>query len=440
MIRLLFPSTIKIACIVCTTAMLLFTERAASQHLPLLTLEEAYQMASSNYPSIQKRGLISKTREYSIENASKGYLPSFTLNSQATYQSDVTNFPFKIPVAGFTLPQFSKDQYKVYGEVNQLVYDGGAIKNQKQSAEVNENIQQQSLEVELYALYDRVNQLFFGALLMKEQLTQNDLLRKDIQNGLDKVNAQLVNGVAYKSSVDEINAQLLQAEQARIQLQTIEAAYRKMLGVLIHASLSEDTRLETPSLPPIYDTITRPELVLYDLQKMNVDLQEKQLNTQLKPRVNLFLQGGYGRPALNLLSNSFQTYFISGVRLNWNLGSLYTYKNSRLIFTNTKKELDIQKEVFLLNTQIALEQQKEAILQYVALIKKDDAIISLRNAVKKAANAQLENGVMNAHDYLTQVYAEDAARQNKILHQIQFLQSQYNYQNTLGKSAQSTIK
>src|SRR5579862_970067 len=170
-----------------------------SQQQSYLTINKAYQLAKQNYPQIKQQELIKKTREYSFSNAAKGYLPALTINGQGTYQSDVTNFPFKIPVPGFTLPTYSKDQYKIYGEIDQTIYDGGLIKNQKQAAVINEMLEHQDLEVELYALYDRVNQLYFGALLVDEQLKQNDLLRKDIQNGLDKVKAQVANGVAYRS-------------------------------------------------------------------------------------------------------------------------------------------------------------------------------------------------------------------------------------------------
>ena len=178
----------------------------ASVYLPVakaqsspLTIQECYQLARKNYPLIKQRDLITKTKDYSVSNASKGYFPAFSVNGQATYQSAVTTFPFTIPIKGFTLPQYSKDQYKIDGEVDQVIYDGGVIKNQKQTAEANEVIQQQSLEVELYALYDRVNQLFFGALLIDAQLKQNDLPKQDVQNGIDKAKAQsrhLINNIA----------------------------------------------------------------------------------------------------------------------------------------------------------------------------------------------------------------------------------------------------
>jgi outer membrane protein TolC len=408
------------------------TLKLYAQQPETLTIEKAYQFAEKNYPLIKQRGLITKAKDYSVSNAAKGYLPVFSVNGQATYQSAVTGFPFQIPVPGFTLPQYSKDQYKVYAEADQLIYDGSQIKNQKQTAEANEIVQQQNLEVELYALYDRVNQLFFGALLMDEQLKQNDLLKQDIQNGIDKTKALVANGTAYRSSVDELSAQLLQAEQSKVELKSTKKAFIDMLSLFINTKLNDSTIFERPASPLLTEDIERPELLFYDYQKKIYDLQSNLIASQLRPKVSFFAQGGYGRPGLNMLSNNFAWYYIGGLRLNWNFGSLYTYNNQQHLLDINRQTLDIQKETFVFNTKIAQQQQNADVQKYLELIQKDDDIIALRESVKKAASAQLENGVLSAHDYINEVYAEDQAHQNKILHEVQLLQAQFNYQNTTG--------
>lgn len=402
-----------------------------AQQNQTLSIEEVYQMARKNYPVIKQRDLIAKTKGYSVSNAAKGYLPVFSVNGQATYQSTVTTFPFQVP--GIEIPQFSKDQYKFYAEANQVIYDGGVIKNQKQTAEANEVIQKQNLEVQLYSLYDRVNQLFFGALLIDEQIRQNDLLQKDLQNGIDKAKALVANGVAYRSSVDELSAQLLQTQQSRIELIATKKAFLEMLGLFINAKLDDSTTLEKPAAPAFTDNINRPELLAFDSQKKIYDLQDKLLHDQLKPKISFFAQGGYGRPGLNFLNNNFEWYYIGGLRLSWNFGSLYSLKNNQHLLDINKNSLDVQKETFLFNTKLSQLQQNENVEKYDSLIDKDDAIIELRTSVKKAAYAQLENGVLSAHDYINQVNAEDLARQTKILHEMQLLQAQYSYQNIVGK-------
>lgn len=397
-----------------------------------LTLEQAYRQARNNYPLIKQHGLIARTKEYSVANAAKGYLPVFSVSGQATYQSAVTSFPFKLNIPGFSMPDYSKDQYKIYGQIDQTLYDCGIIKNQKEMAGANEVVQQQSLEVQMYPVYDRINQLYFGALLIDEQIRLNDLLQKDIQNGLDKSTAQLANGTAFRSSVDELKAQLLQAKQARIELMASRRAFKEMLLAFTGNNTHAEVRLHHPDTLPATDSINRPELSYYDYQKQTLNIQEQLLKDQLRPKFSFFAQGGYGRPGLNMLSNDFAWYYMGGVRLNWNLGSLYNYQDQKQLIALNRTGLDLQKETFVFNTELTGRQQRSDIDKYRELITTDQEIIGLRDAVKKSAEAQFDNGVLSAHDYLIQVDAEDQARQNEALHQILLEQAAYNYQMTLG--------
>jgi len=405
---------------------------ACAQELPVLKIKNVYQLAKDNYPLTKQHDLIAKTKDYSLQNAARGYLPAFSVNGQATYQSTVTSFPFTIPIPGFSIPQYDKDQYKIYGQIDQVIYDGGMIRNQKQTAKTTALVQEQSLEVELYQLYDRVNQLFFGVILIDEQLKQNELLAKDVQNGIDKAKALVSNGVAYRSSVEELLAQMLQTEQARVELKATRKAYTEMLSQFINLQVNEKTVFEKPVSPLLTNQFNRPELLLYNNQKKVYDDQERLLSVQLRPKFGFFAQGGYARPGLNMLSNDFAWYYLGGVKLSWNLGSLYTFRNQKKIFEINKTSVDLQKETFVFNTSLVQKQQQAAISKFADLLKNDNAIIQLRESVKKASAAQLENGVLSVHDYILVVNAEDQARQNLILHQIQMLQAQYNYQNTMG--------
>lgn len=417
---------------ICILATLITGPASYGQQLSALNINEAYQLARSNYPLTKQQHLIAKTSEFTVSNAAKGYLPVLSINGQATYQSAVTNFPISIPLPGFTIPKYSKDQYKVYVEGDQVVYDGGLIKNQQQVAKTTEAVQEQSLEVELYQLYSRVNELFFGTLLIDEQLKQNGLLLNDIQNGIDKAKALVANGVAYRSSVDELEAQSLQAGQERISLMANKKAYIAMLAIFIGRALDSGTTFERPFMPVLEAEIRRPELLLYDNQKRVYNDQQKLLNLQLLPKLGAFAQGGYGRPGLNMLSNNFAWYYLGGLKLTWNFGSIYTHKKQMQLLDIGRETIDLQKESFLLNTSMAQKQQIVGIDKYKELLNTDDRIIALRLSVKNAANAQLQNGVLNVHDYITVLNAEDQARQNKILHETQLLQALYNYQNIIG--------
>ncbi len=409
-----------------------FAIPAQAQQANDLTLEQAYRDARKNIPLIKQHDLISRTKEYTIANAAKGYLPQFSVGGQATYQSAVTSFPFKLNISGFTMPDYSKDQYKLYGQIDQTIYDGGLIHNQKEMAAASEMVQQQNIEVQLYSVYDRVNQLYFGALLIEEQLKLNDLLQKDIKSGLDKTTAQLANGTAFRSSADELKAQLMQAQQARIELSASHRAFTNMLLAFTGRQIVGALDLHHPETLPAGDCIHRPELTFYDYQKLTLNLQEQLLRDQLRPKFSFFAQGGYGRPGLNMLSNDFSWFYTGGIRLNWNLGSLYNYHDQKELIAISKAGIDVQKETFLFNTDLTRRQQQSDLDKYRELISSDQEIINLRESVKKSAEAQLNNGVLSAHDYLMRVDAEDQARQNKVLHQIQLEQATYNYQVTLG--------
>jgi outer membrane protein TolC len=408
---------------------LLLIAVAADAQSNSVTLDSCYSFARQNYPLIKQQELISKTSEYTIANISKGFLPQINMNGQTSYQSDVTQLPKTIP----GVPVLTKDQYKIYAEIDQPVYDGGVIKARKKIQEANTIVDRQKLEVELYKLKDRINQLYFGILLIDEQLKQNGLTKNDIQLGLDKINAQIANGTALRSNADILKAELLKANQQTIELISNRKAFTDILSLFINRPLNENIVFIKPADIIPSAEIKRPELLMFDYQNKFFDEQKKLLAARNRPKLNFFVQGGFGKPAFNILSNSFDPFYIGGLRLNFPLTGFYSLKNDRAIIDLSNKNIQVQKEVFLFNTSVAIKQQNADIVKFQQFLKTDNEIIILRTNVKKAALAQLENGVINSSDYLREVNAEDNARQNKILHQIQLLKAEYNEQNTVGE-------
>lgn len=411
-----------------------FSFYAAAQTSPAtqkLKIEDCYKLAENNYPLVKQRELISKSRDYSIENISKGMLPQLFINGQATYQSDVTQI--KIPIPGINIESIPKDQYKLFGEITQPITDLTTIKDQKNLQETNSSLQEQNLEVELYKLKDRVNQLFFGALLINEQNAQNELLKKDIKNGITRMTAAINNGVDFKASLDKMKAELLRADQRSTELKASRKAFMDMLGLFINQTLDENTELEKPASPAINNSINRPELSIFDLQKKSYGIQRKLITAKNLPRVSLFFQGGFGQPSpVNMLSKDLSTYYITGARLNWNITGFYTYRREKQLNDISVQLVETQKEAFLFNTNLMLKQQNTDIEKLLELLKTDDEIVELRTSVKNTSSIQLENGVITANDYLREINAEDQARQNRLLHETQLLMAQYNYLATSG--------
>src|SRR4051794_11991754 len=403
-----------------------------AQDSSVITLQQAFSLAEQNYPLIHQKGLLKETEQLSIQNLNTNYLPQLVVNGQATYQSDVTTVNIPLPNIKFPVP--SKDQYKVITEADQQLFDGGITKAQKDIQSLNTNVQENSLAVELYNLKTRINQLYFSILYQDELLNETDITLKNVQVGIDKMKPQVENGVALRSNLQELQAQYLQTQQRTIEIKATRRGLADALAVLINQPISANTKLEAPADYNTADTgIVRPELQLYRSQNLLLAGQERLISARNLPKASAFFQGGYGRPALNLFSNEFKPFYITGLRLNWSLSGFYNVRRDKKLIEINQKTVDLQKDVFLLNTQSQLEQQRADIDRYAALVATDKDIIELRKQVTEAAKAQLENAVITTNDYLIQVNVEDAARRSLVLHELQLRMAKITYAITTGQ-------
>jgi len=382
------------------------------------TIDALQEKARQNYPQIKQFDLIKKSAEYNLSNALSANLPQVSLSGRATYQSDAIN----ISQGPISIHQ-SKDQYQAVAEVNQVLWDGGVIAARKQSIKTNAELERQKLEVDLYTLRDRVNQLFFGMLMFHEQQLQADILQQELQTNLDKIKACLKNGVANQSDVDALSVELLNVDQRQTELKAAETSYREMLAVLTGENMDANTLLIKPlnALPGEKPTIKRPELSLFDAQLHLLDNQTQLEQTAIMPKFGLFLQGGYGRPGLNMLATGFAPYYIGGVRFSWNISSFYTRKNNLDNIQLNKEMVNANKETFLFNNNLKINQQNTEVYKMRELLRTDDDIIQLRTNIKKACSAKVDNGVSTVTDLLREINAESIARQQKSLHEIQLL-------------------
>lgn len=389
-----------------------------------LTLEEAQSLAKQNYPLIKRHDLIAKTRDYNLQNAAKAWLPQIQIVGQATYQNDVIQFPFQVP--NFSVEPLSKDQYKIYADIQQTIYDGGLIGTQKKIATLNSEIESQKTKVETDQLEMQINQIYFGILQTAEQIKQTELTKSDLLNGLKKAEAQLENGVIYRSNVDVLKAQLVNLDQKMVELQATKKTFEQMLSLFLQKNIDENTVLVKPEKILIQDRNNRAELKLFDLQKAALEYQKANINSKNLPKLDAFFQGGYGKPGFNMLKNEFDVFYIGGLRLNIPISGFYTKKNDLALVETQQQEIEIQKENFLFNQQFQTLQNNVELEKIQQLLSKDDELITLRESVAKAALAQLENGVITTSDYLREMNELDRAKNLKILHGMQFLLTQYN--------------
>ena len=389
-----------------------------------VTLKETQQLAKEHYPLIKRNGLIEKTKAYTLENIAKEWLPQINVVGQATYQNEVTQLPFALPNS--SVEPLSKDQYKVYADIQQTVYDGGLISNQKKLAKIQSETEIQKNEVELDKLEERINQIYFGILQSQEQLQQTEITKNDIENGLKKASAQLEYGTIFRSQVDVLKAQLIGLEQRQIEVQSLRKNLIETLSLFTKKDFSENTVFETPEKLLLTGENNRAELKLFTLQQQMLETQKSLVESKNLPKLGAFFQSGYGKPGFNMLRNEFDVFNISGLRLQIPISGYYTKKNDLALLNTQQQDLEIQKENFLFNQNFSTIRNNEELDKLQQLIDKDEELIVLRQSIKKASLAQLENGVINTSDYLREVNAEEQARIQKMTHEIQFLFTQYN--------------
>ncbi|HOL01063.1 MAG TPA: TolC family protein [Paludibacteraceae bacterium] len=404
-----------------------------------LRLDTCQKKAKNNYPLLKQYGLIEKTADYNLSNANKAYLPQVSLLAKATYQSDVTAIPENLgqvltQLSGqpVSFPVLSKDQYQAALEVNQLVWDGGVVNAQKKMIKASSEAEKQKLEVDLYALNDRINNLFFGVMLIKEQLNVNRILQDELASNYQRMQSYLKNGLIQQADLDAVKVEQINAAQQETDLKSVLKSYCQMLSVFTGLQVNENTELEKPLLPIVNENIQnkRPELSLFDSQKNLLESQKKTIVAGNLPKIGLFIQGGYGRPGFDFFNNDFTSFYIGGVRLSWNISGFYTQKNELKKIETGQKNVDIMKETFLFNTNLLTTQQLNEIDKLRSTLKNDEEIILLRNNIKKAAEAKFQNGTITATDLLREINAENIARQTRTLHEIQLYMAVYQLKNT----------
>lgn len=395
-------------------------------HAQQLTIEQCHHMAEAHYPAIAQYELIEQAKHFDIRNANMAYLPQLSIGGQASWQSDVTKIDLDMP--GIDIPIIDKDQYKVMAEISQLIWDGGMIGAKKKVTTADAEVQKQKLQTELYSLRERINNLFFGILLIDERLELHQLMEQELKRNYHKVQALIDNGVANQTDLSTVKVEMLKQKQERIELDASRQAFIKMLSIFIGKDISNGHQLAKPDINhfAFHANINRPELRLFDAQQQLIHSQRSVLNAKVMPTIGAFAQGGYGKPALNMFENKFMPYFIGGVKLSWNIGNLYTLANDRHKIEIQQSMLNSTRDTFLHNINILIPQQQIEIEKYRQTMQDDDEIISLRKQIREAADAKLDNGTITVSDVMREVTAEDAAKQTKVLHEIKYLLSIYN--------------
>ena len=401
------------------------------------TLEACQQAAERNYPLIQQFGLIEKTTELTVSNIQKGWLPQVSASAQATMQSDVTAFPEQIQkvyqTMGIDMQGLRKDQYRVGIDVQQTVFDGGTIRSQKEIARQQGSVQAAQNEVNMYQVRKRVNEMYFGLLLIDEQILLNNDLQELLGQNEKELASMVKNGTAAESDYYNVKAERLKVVQQMTGLQAQRSALVRMLSAFCGIEVKQLVR--PPLTPPVGGGNARPELKVVDAQLKLADAQEKALNAILMPKLGVFAQGYYGYPGYNIfedmMSRKFSLNGMIGARLAWNIGALYTRRNDKAKIQLQRESAEVSRDVFLFNNNIEQIQQNENIERYRKLMADDEEIITLRSSIRKAAESKLSHGIIDVNDLVKEINNENTAKVQQTMHEIQMLKEIYDLKYTV---------
>lgn len=389
-----------------------------------ITLENCYQRATENYPIAKQKGILENQLALNKEVLEKDKLPKLSLNAQATYQSDVTQTPISmiVPLAN----PLSKDQYRATLDVNQLIYNGGLINAQSKFKEAETKTQQQEVEVSLYQLKSTINLYYFGILLLQEKKELLESKKKLLTEKIKEIKSAVKFGAVLPASEQVVEAEIIKINQQLFDLNYDKKKFINHLEQLTFSEIDENVVLEIPIISQSNNS--RPELFLFELQNQQIEASKNMLSKTNLPKINAFAQGGYGNPALNMLENSFDTFYMAGIKLNWNLFDWNKTKKEKEVLEISKQIIASEKETFELNQNRQLQEIDIEIQKMQQQLLSDKEIIELREKIVKSADAQMRNGVITSSEYLNEFTQLFEAKNSEKTREVQLLLTQVNYQ------------
>ena len=403
------------------------------------TLEECQQAAEKHYPQIRQYGLIEKTTNLTVANIAKGWLPQISASAQATYQSDVAAWPETMQgmmqQLGVPIEGLSKTQYRMGVDVYQLVYDAGALQAQQAVARSKGRVESAQIEVNLYALRQRVHEMYFSLLLLSEQIELNKDLQTLLSANEQRLEVMVKGGVAAESDWQSVKAEHLIAVQQGVALQSQQRALQQILSVFCGIEVKHPTKPTFPLLSQ-QAQVERPELRVFDSQLQVLEAQEKALKSTLLPKFGFFAQSFYGYPGYNMFEDMMRHRWslngLVGAKLTWNLSAFYTQKKDKAKIELQRKIIENHRQTFLFNNQIQQIETEENMRKYRELMKNDAALLQLRTAVRKAGESKLVHGIIAISDLLRDINAENAACVQQTIHEIEWLKQVHQQYITLG--------
>lgn len=397
-----------------------------------LTLEECRDLARENFPKLQQAELLGKITKLKNENTQTNYLPQIDLKGQATYQSEVIEIKFPEGFPNFTYDPVSKDQYKVYLDVKQTIWDGGLTKSKQALQDAQLEADVQKLQIEVQQAIQMVDAYYFGVLMVDQNTAVLASKQEVLSSQIDKMGSAIKYGAGREKEKLKLEMENLQLGQKLTELASKRKTFIELLSVLTGKPLGADAELAFPESVRMQAGQMRPEMKYFDLQMQQLDFGDNLLNASRNPLFFGFGQAGYGKPGFNMLKNEFSPYYIVGVGLNWRVLDWKKVKRNKEINQQHKAMINTLQSDFLQKQDLQKAEASEKISNLRELIKTDEQLVEGRTKIAESSAAELENGTITSTDYLIDLNAATVAEINLEMHKIQLIQSIVNYNTILG--------
>jgi outer membrane protein TolC len=399
-----------------------------------MSLELCLKTAERRSPLNEEIALSQESLGYKLKNLGTNWYPAIGTNAQAQYNSETVDFSEIMKNLPVSVPALPLDQYKVWADINQQIYDGGMTKAQKSVEKASSQADIHQVEAQLLGIKQQVNQVYFSLLLTRKSADVLQVSINELKERKNVVRAGVENGVLLRENLLAMDAEELRYRQRLMELNLTSQQFIKVLSILLDTTISENTGALLPVEPRVFDSKTeRPEYLVFDKQKERLQASEALVTASDMPKLFAFSQAGYGRPGYNFVSQDFHGYYSVGVGLKWNFLNYGESKRQKKIFEIQKGILDVKRKNFDDQLDIQLEAEKTNQAKYDQLLLQDEEILKLRKAIAAASFAKLTNGTITTTDYFSEVNNELLARLQFENHKIMKLQAAYSYLLLKGK-------
>jgi outer membrane protein TolC len=406
----------------------------------VLTLKECYEMAMAATPIAAEREAYSHISALKDKNLSKGWLPTLDAGGSFIYNSsvvDMTDVLGSIPVPGITdlIKPLPHEQYKLTVDINQVIYDGGAIKGARALERAELNINEKMTETDLYKLRGQINGYYFNLLLLDRQkeilLSYHELITKRMAS----MNSALESGVILKSDIDVLTSEKIKLEQQISENEIRKASLLRILSSLTGTEIDATAEFVLPSLEgELSGELSRPELQIFDLRKEQLDASLQFIQSRRMPKAIGFATLGYGNPpGSNFFKDEFAPYYILGASVKWNIFDWNKAKSEKQVINLQQRIIDSRKSDLTDNLNRLLDAKSAEISNLKSLLESDSGLIALRKRITATAESQYENGTITATDYMNEMTAERQALINYEIHRINLAMARIEYLNISGK-------